>query len=100
MKRSCLLTTGFLVLLTVTSFAQNRIVIDLHKLVKTKGLEVYNRDLSLVNETNYQGIRLSKQYGEGIAWLKGIEFSTGTLEFDVRVRISSNIALLASPFMG
>lgn len=84
MKRSCLLTTGFLVLLTVTSFAQNRIVIDLHKLVKTKGLEVYNRDLSLVNETNYQGIRLSKQYGEGIAWLKGNEFSTGTLEFDVR----------------
>ncbi|HWH63628.1 MAG TPA: family 16 glycoside hydrolase [Ginsengibacter sp.] len=27
---------------------------------------------------------LSKDFGEGVAWLKGIEFSNGILEFDVR----------------
>jgi hypothetical protein len=84
MKRSCRLTTGFLVFLTISSFSQNKIVIDLHKLAKTKGLEVYNRDLSLIKEKGYPGIRLSKQYGEGVAWLKDVEFSDGTLEFDVR----------------
>jgi hypothetical protein len=31
-----------------------------------------------------QGIRLSKAFGEGVAWLKDIDFSNGTIEFDVR----------------
>ncbi len=58
--------------------------IDLHKLVKRKGIEVFNRDLNVINEKGHRGIRLSQDYGEGIAWLKGIEFSNGILEFDVR----------------
>jgi hypothetical protein len=47
-------------------------------------LKVYNRELSLIIEESHLGIRLSKKEGEGIAWVKGIEFSNGIIEFDVR----------------
>jgi hypothetical protein len=58
--------------------------IDLHQLVQQKGIGVYNRELSLINEPSHAGIRLSKDFGEGIAWIKGLEFSNGIIEFDVR----------------
>lgn len=47
-------------------------------------MEVYNREMTLVNEEHYAGIRLSKDFGEGVAWLKDVEFSNGIIEFDVR----------------
>lgn len=84
MRNFSLLTIGVLILFTGTSFAQKKKVIDLHSLVNTNGLTVYNRELTVLNEKGYPGIQLSKEYGEGIAWIKGVEFSTGTLEFDVR----------------
>lgn len=76
--------TFFLMILTIPAISQNAKTIDLHKLVKEKGIVVYNRELSLINEATHSGIRLSKAYGEGIAWIKGIEFSNGIVEFDVR----------------
>ncbi len=84
MKNYYLTIIGFLFLLSISSSAQKPELFNLHKLVKNKGLDVYNRELTLINESSYKGIRLSKDYGEGIAWLKGIEFSNGILEFDVR----------------
>jgi len=84
MKRLLLVVMGSLIFLTISSFLQTPPVIDLHSLVKNKEIEVFNRELSLINEASYKGIRLSKDEGEGVAWLKGIEFSNGILEFDVR----------------
>jgi hypothetical protein len=68
----------------ISVFSQNTEVIDIQQLTKNNSIEVYNRELSLINEKSYQGIRLSKDDGEGVAWLKDITFSEGTLEFDVR----------------
>jgi len=87
MKNFNLPATGFLLLLNILSIsspAQKPEVFDLQKLVKNKGLEIFNRELSLINESSRVGIRLSKDYGEGIAWLKGVEFSNGIIEFDAR----------------
>lgn len=83
MPHTFILTSLFF-FLSFTVFAQPSIIPDLHKAAKHGKIEVYNRDLTLVNEVGYQGIRMSKAYGEGVAWMKGITFSTGTLEFDVR----------------
>lgn len=49
-----------------------------------KKIEVLNRDMTPINEPGHQGIRLSKAFGEGLAWIKGINFTSGTIEFDVR----------------
>lgn len=84
MKRLLLFVMLTLTFFTISSFLQTPQVIDLHNLVKHKGIEVFNRELSLINEPAYLGIRLSKDEGEGVAWLKGIEFSNGIIEFDVR----------------
>lgn len=69
---------------SVSGYAQNPLTIDLHQAATNNGIEVYNRTLSLIDETSYKGIRLSKAEGEGVAWLKGVEFSNGIIAFDVR----------------
>jgi hypothetical protein len=83
MKTTCF-SLVFLLFISNTSYSQNAKVIDLHEAVKSKNIEVYNRELSLISEEGHLGIRLSKDEGEGIAWLKGTEFSNGVIEFDVR----------------
>lgn len=70
--------------LCLISLSQSKKTFDLYKLAKEEGIEVYNRDMILVNESAYKGIQLSKSEGEGVAWIKGVEFSEGTIEFDVR----------------
>lgn len=67
-----------------TGVAQNKQAYDLYKHATSKELQVYNRELTLINENNIRGIRLSKAYGEGIAWVNNLKFSEGTIEFDVR----------------
>lgn len=84
MKKIYLTAIVFLIFLTHSSFSQDAKVIDLHKLVANKGVEVFNRELTLINERAHKGIRLSKAEGEGVAWIKGVEFSNGILEFDLR----------------
>lgn len=73
-----------LLFLSVSAYSQNSRAIDLKGLAGNKGLEVYNRELSVINEPSHVGIRLSKDFGEGIAWIKGVEFANGILEFEVR----------------
>lgn len=77
------LSLALSIFLSITAFSQTT-TIDLHAAVKKGDIKVFNRELSLVDESSYKGIRLSKDFGEGIAWLKGIEFSEGVVEFDVR----------------
>lgn len=84
MKTKPLAVTAWVFLWTFISVAQNPLSIDLHEALRNNGIEVYNRKLLPIFEPSYMGIHLSKDKGDGIAWLKGIEFSTGTVEFDVR----------------
>jgi len=37
-----------------------------------------------LNSRRKKGIRFSKNNGDGIAWLKGVEFSNGIIELDIR----------------
>ena len=82
--KSLNLSTAGLLLLTLSAFAPKPEAYNLHKLVKNKNIIVFNRSITLLDEKSYKGIRLSRDYGEGIAWLKGVEFSNGIIEFDAR----------------
>lgn len=84
MKKIQLLTGCALIFLSFSVFSQTSSLIDLHAAVKTGKIQVVNRELTLITEKSYSGISLSKDFGEGVAWLKDIEFSNGVLEFDVR----------------
>jgi hypothetical protein len=83
--------TNFFTLLisffATTCFAQNAKVItpDLTKLVKEKKLTVFNRDVTiLTNSQNQNGIHLDAKDNYGVAWLNEVRFSNGILEFDVK----------------
>ncbi|HLF35257.1 MAG TPA: family 16 glycoside hydrolase [Cyclobacteriaceae bacterium] len=57
---------------------------DLVSLQQNNKLEVSNRQVSTFSESDISGIRFSKNEGDGIAWIKGLEFSNGTIELDIR----------------
>ncbi len=57
---------------------------DLPKLADGKGLEVFNRTVSSFSDGARTGLRLSESAGDGVAYLQGIEFGNGTIEFDVK----------------
>ncbi|MFZ1688231.1 MAG: family 16 glycoside hydrolase [Flavobacteriales bacterium] len=82
MRTTSIMTAIVFVLPGLPSFSQDPI--DLHAAVKQGDIEVYDRKLNLIDEPGHAGIQLSTDYGEGLAWLKGVEFSNGVIEFDVR----------------
>jgi hypothetical protein len=47
-------------------------------------LRVVNRELSRIAERN--GVRLSRAMGNGVAWVEGADFRSGTIELDIRGR--------------
>ena len=57
---------------------------DLGSLAETKALKLFNRAASRLIDGTRKGVRLSEAPGEGVAFLPGIEFANGALEFDMR----------------
>ena len=57
---------------------------DLAALAEGKGLKVFNRSLSVLNDGARKGVRLSESPGDGVAYLEGVEFTNGVIEFDIR----------------
>jgi hypothetical protein len=49
-----------------------------------KKLRVVNREATKLQDRN--GVRLSPRTGNGVAWVEGTEFRTGTIEVDIRGR--------------
>jgi hypothetical protein len=98
--RAYFTATACVVLLTLSGFSPKPEQIDLHKLVKNKEVEVFNREVTLIDEASHKGIRLSKDEGEGVAWLKGVEFSNGTIEFEVRGEDVKNHSFVGLAFHG
>ena len=69
---------AFVVLLAASSLAGQQ------RTIEPKDFAVFNRSVSALSDGTRKGVRLNEQPGEGVAYLKGIEFSNGTIEFDVR----------------
>lgn len=83
---SKLLLSSGLIFVAAFSFSQTKNIqsVDLRGMVERKEIEVFNRSLSLVKDDSRAGVHLDEKEGDGVAWLKGIQFSSGTLEFDVK----------------
>lgn len=78
-----LVLLGLFFTLTISGQEQS-IKYDLFSLCKDNKFEVFNRQIAQFSETEMKGIRFSKNTGDGMAWLKGIEFSDGIIELDIR----------------
>jgi hypothetical protein len=63
---------------------QHTIAPDLTKLAVGQGLQVFNRSVSALSDGAKQGVRLSEDAGEGVAYVPGVEFANGTIQLDIR----------------
>lgn len=57
---------------------------DLFTLADGKGLKVFNRSVSSLTDGARKGVHLNESADPGVAYLEGIEFADGTIEFDIR----------------
>ena len=73
---------------------------DLGALAETNGLKLFSRGASLLIDGNRKGVRLSQAPGDGIAFLPGIEFANGTIEFDVRGKDVAQQSFVGVAFHG
>jgi len=56
----------------------------LAQLAEGRGLKVFNRGVSSLDDGGRKGLRLGESPGDGVAYLEGIEFVNGTIELDVK----------------
>jgi hypothetical protein len=59
---------------------------DLLALAGGKGLKVFNRHVSPLQDGSRRGVRLDEASGQGLAYVDGLEFGNGTIELDIRGR--------------
>jgi len=52
--------------------------------IEPKDVAVFNRSVSSLRDGTRKGVRLSSSPGDGVAYLRGIEFGNGTIELDIR----------------
>jgi hypothetical protein len=80
-----LLSMGTIGLLTtLPCLGQTSEKYNLSELARNKKLEPFNREITPFSENDKEGIRFSKNSNDGIAWLKGVDFSNGIIEVDIR----------------
>jgi hypothetical protein len=71
-------------LLTAPSLLAQNKTVDLFHLAQTGGLVVQNRTIAPLTDGSRKGISFSAAEGDGVAWIKGIGFSHGSIELDIR----------------
>ncbi len=52
--------------------------------IEPKDVQVFNRSASSLGDGTRKGLRLTASPGDGVAYLRGIEFGNGTVELDIR----------------
>lgn len=96
MSRSCLFSLLLLCTSGLNSMAQ-RVSYNLPKLL-SKGMIVgENRTVRALNDKT---VRLSEAEGYGVAWLKDVQFSDGTIEIDLRGKDVKQGSFLGISFHG
>jgi hypothetical protein len=73
---------------------------DLAALAESKGLQVFNRSVSSLSDGARKGIRLTENAGDGVAYLPGIQFTDGTIEFDVKGKDIQQQSFVGAAFHG
>src|SRR5207247_3515533 len=52
--------------------------------IEPKDVQVFNRSASGLSDGTRRGLHLSESPGDGVAYLRGVEFSNGTIECDIK----------------
>lgn len=74
---------GFISFITLHS-QEKSVKYDLAAMLANNQLEIFNRKVSSFSEDGKNGIRFSKNEADGVAWLKHVIFSNGSIEVDIK----------------
>ncbi len=84
MKYIFLISVLILIVFKPKAFGQSKKVkYDLVALSKKGEFEIFNRKINSF-EPNIRAINISENPGDGVLWLKGIDFSNGTIDVDIK----------------
>jgi hypothetical protein len=83
-KIELFISLAFLLTISLSGVAQKKQSIDLAKLFKEGKLTAFQRSISLSDGKEHKAIKLEERDHEGIAWLNGIKFSSGTIDLDLK----------------
>nr|WP_294941375.1 hypothetical protein [uncultured Mucilaginibacter sp.] len=73
---------------------------NLQTLLAEKKFDVYNRDISTINDGNKTGVKLSARENDGVAWIRGVAFSNGIIELDIKGKDILQQSFLGIAFHG
>lgn len=79
-----ILTLLCIVLLSIPLEAKGKITCDLAKLLRERKVTVLHRAVTIATENGKECIRMDEETDEGLVWLNGESFSTGTIELDLK----------------
>jgi hypothetical protein len=71
-------------IIVLKATTQESTTINLAELQKKKQFVVYNRQISVADDAERNAVSLTENGGEGLAWLRDVTFSTGTIEIDLK----------------
>ncbi|CAN5613199.1 hypothetical protein BH10BAC4_BH10BAC4_20780 [soil metagenome] len=95
-----ILTINILLLLSLAACSQVITSINIQKEVQNKNVEVFNREVTLIEEQAHPGIRLNAALEDGVIWLKDVQFTNGTIEFDTRGKNIKSHSFVGVAFHG
>lgn len=82
-RRICILIFS-LIPVCYCSYGQSETSYNLRKLLTEKKLTVANRAISPETDTKKNAVILSEEEKEGLAWIDGVSFATGTIDIDLK----------------
>jgi hypothetical protein len=87
--------------ITLTVAAQKKTLQpDLAKIADGKSWKVTGHKVSLLEDGGRKIVRFDQNSGQGIAWLEGVEFNNGVIEFDVRGKDEFQKSFVGVAFRG
>jgi len=87
-------SSAFVVFLAASSLAAQQ------RASEPKDVAVFNRSVSSLSDGTRKGVRLDARPGDGVAYLRGVEFSNGTIELDIRGKDLQGQSFVVSVFVG
>ncbi|RFM28121.1 hypothetical protein [Deminuibacter soli] len=97
MKRVSL--TAAIFLLAICSHAQQQLF-NLPALLASNRIEVVNRNAQVQTINQKEGVHLTEMPGSGIAWLRNVSFSEGTISVDIKGKNISQQSFVGIAFHG
>ena len=91
----------FCLFINSSCFAQDNVIIpDLSKIVANEGWISINREAKFVQEEGKKAVYLDSRQGDGVVWLKNLDFQNGIIELDIKGKDVQGSSFVGVAFRG